>query len=97
MPPLLGYGTIMVGCVCLEQLQVWLESVLSHKGGLRKYLRKHGVHIVLLSILLPIVGTFIAGITVFVSGLLTDLADSIPAAMQHSGLWGGGADWSAPG
>ena len=64
MPALLGYGCVMVGCVILEQLQVSLEGLLSRKGGLRKFLRNHGTHIVLLVILLPIIGTFLAGIGV---------------------------------
>ena len=39
-------------------------------AGLRKFLRNHGTHIVLLVILLPIIGTFLAGIGVFLSGMI---------------------------
>jgi phage-related protein len=76
MSPLLGYGAVMTGCVVLEQLQVWMEQMLSRRGGFRKFLRTHGVHIVLMFILLPIIGTFLAGISVFLGGLLSDIVNN---------------------
>ena len=81
MPPLVGYGMVMTGCVVLEQLQVWVEQLLTRKGGLRKFLRTHGVHIVLMFILLPIIGTFLAGISVFIGGIASDIVHSV------QGLW----------
>lgn len=76
MSPLVGYGAVMTGCVVLEQLQVWIEQMLSRRGGFRKFVRMHGVHIVLMFILLPIVGTFLAGISVFLGGLMSDIASN---------------------
>lgn len=95
MSPLLGYGAVMVGCVVLEQLQVWVEQMLTRRGGFRKFLRTHGVHIVLMFILLPIIGTFLAGISVFVGGLMSDLASS--TLVMWPGGEEGGAEDDRPG
>lgn len=88
MSPLLGYGAVMTGCVVLEQLQVWVEQMLSRRGGFRKFVRMHGVHIVLMFILLPIIGTFLAGISAFLGGLMSDIASNAES------LWSAADDGS---
>ena len=40
------------------------------------------MHIVLLFILLPIVGTFLAGIVVFLGGMFTDLATNVASVWE---------------